>query len=151
MEFLGMLRKNSCGISMGSGFWPYNFRRVLHNFLECLVVTVVILTHILQKYYLKQSRMQKFYVSLFYSPWIGNFKIVVTKYNLNCKKNSTEKIIISKKLTFIEIIKQIQVTWVVAVYTQWCFLVHSCCTKTFNCLMLKVLEYICRQSGLPVL
>ena len=135
----------------GLGFWPYNFQGVLHNFAEFPMVTVVILTHILQKNSLKQSRMQIFYVSLFYFLWIGNFKIVVTKYNLNCKKNSTEKFIISKKLIFIEIIKQIQITWVAAVYAQWCFLVHPCCTKTFNCLMLKVLEYICRQSDLPVL
>ena len=34
---------------------------VLHNFAEFPVVTVVILTHILQKYSLKQSRMQIIY------------------------------------------------------------------------------------------
>ena len=26
--------ENSCGISMGLGFWPWNFQRVLHNLAE---------------------------------------------------------------------------------------------------------------------
>ena len=33
-EFWGMHKKNSCGISMGLGFWPYNFHGVSHNFFR---------------------------------------------------------------------------------------------------------------------
>ena len=53
---------------MGLGFSPYNFQGVLHNFAEFAVVAGVILTHILQIYSLKQSRMQIFHASLFYFP-----------------------------------------------------------------------------------
>ena len=38
VELLGVLRKNSCRISMGFSFGPYNFHRVLHNFAEFPVV-----------------------------------------------------------------------------------------------------------------
>ena len=37
------------------------------------------------------------YIFLFIFQWIGNLKIVLIKYNLKCKKNITEKFIISKK------------------------------------------------------
>ena len=43
------------------------------------------------------------------SQWIGNLKIVVIKYNLNCKKNITEKFIISEKAYLLEIINQIEI------------------------------------------
>ena len=32
VEFPGVFNKSSCGISMGLGFWPWNFQRVSHNF-----------------------------------------------------------------------------------------------------------------------
>ena len=38
VQFLGMLKKNSYGISMGLGFRPYNFQGVSHNFGEVPVV-----------------------------------------------------------------------------------------------------------------
>ena len=38
VQFLGMLKKSSYGISMGLGFRPYNFQGVSHNFGEVPVV-----------------------------------------------------------------------------------------------------------------
>ena len=40
VEFWGVLKKNSWGISMGHGFWPYNFQGVSHNFLRISKVKV---------------------------------------------------------------------------------------------------------------
>ena len=80
------------------------------QFAELPVVAVVIVTRILQKYSLKQSIMQIFYVSLFYFPVDSKLENRHDKVHLNCKKNITEKFVISKKLTFIEIIKQIETT-----------------------------------------
>ena len=34
VEFPGLLQKNSCGISMGIGFWTWNFEGMSHNFAE---------------------------------------------------------------------------------------------------------------------
>ena len=30
----GVIKKKSCGISMGLGFWPWKFQWVKHNFVE---------------------------------------------------------------------------------------------------------------------
>ena len=34
VKFPGVLKKNWCTISMGPGFWPWNFQEVPHNFAE---------------------------------------------------------------------------------------------------------------------
>ena len=36
VEFPGVFKKNSCGISMGLGFWPWNFQgvQVSHNYAQ---------------------------------------------------------------------------------------------------------------------
>ena len=34
VKFPGVLKKNSSGISMGLGFWSWNFQGVSHNFAE---------------------------------------------------------------------------------------------------------------------
>ena len=136
----------------GPWFWPYKFQEVLHNFAEFSVVTVVILTHILLKYSLKQNRMQIFCFFILFPSGLETCKS--SRYGIiwTARRILLKSSLFQKKLTFIEIIKQTEIIWVVAVYTQWCFLVHHhCCNKTFNCLMSKVLEYICRQFGLPVL
>ena len=39
-EFPGVLKKNSCGISIGLGFWPWDFQEVSCNFAECPGVKV---------------------------------------------------------------------------------------------------------------
>ena len=37
VEIPGVFKKNSCRISMGLGFWPWNFQEVSHKFAEFLV------------------------------------------------------------------------------------------------------------------
>ena len=44
LEFPGIIRKKSCGISRGLGFRPGNFRGVQHNFVEFLGVKHVLNT-----------------------------------------------------------------------------------------------------------
>ena len=43
VEFLGVFKKNSCGISMGPHFLLSNFQGVSHNFVEFLGVKVCFL------------------------------------------------------------------------------------------------------------
>ena len=45
-EFCGMLKKNSCGFSMGLGFWPYNFQGVSYNFSKFPVVKACLLRNL---------------------------------------------------------------------------------------------------------
>ena len=96
VEFLGVLKKYSCGVPMGLGFWPYNFQGVLHKFAE-FSWWQWYSWPILENSPWNKAKCRYFVFLYFISQWIGNLKIVVIEYNLNCKNNIAEKLIISKK------------------------------------------------------